>query len=45
MKIRITLLALLALLLTTTPSALERKDVTFKIFQVPADAIPRSTAR
>ena len=32
---------LIALLLVATPVALERKDVTFKIFQFPADRIPR----
>ena len=32
---------LIALLLVPAPRALERKDVTFKIFQFPADQIPR----
>ena len=38
---KLTLVALVAVLLTSTPFALERKDVTFKIFQFPADQIPR----
>lgn len=31
----------IAVLLTASPVALERKDVTFRIFQFPADQIPR----
>ena len=38
---RMTLALAMALLLVSTPMALERKDVTFTIFQFRADQIPR----
>ena len=37
----ITLVLLVAALFFSAPSALERKDVTFKVFQFAADRIPR----
>ena len=39
--LRLTLCGLLAALFSSAPLALERKDVTFKIFQFPANQIPR----
>ena len=38
---RLVCCALLAGLFSSAPLALERKDVTFKIFQFPANQIPR----
>jgi hypothetical protein len=38
---RYTFVALVTVLLTSTPFALERKDVTFKIFQFLPNQIPR----
>ena len=40
-RLRALLLALLGLALTSTAGALDRPDVTFKVFQFPADKIPR----
>jgi hypothetical protein len=39
------LIPLLVLVLASAPSALERKDVTFKVYQFPADRIPRIDGR
>ena len=38
---RSTFIPLVAALLVAAPHALERKDVTFKIFQFPSNQIPR----